>query len=68
MRGAYDLILHRYGPEHIIGSVHVELPDEMTAGKIHLLTRSITEEVYRDYGIILTVGVYASNNTSEANV
>lgn len=64
--GAYDLILHRYGPEHIIGSVHVELPDEMTAREIHGLTRSITEEVYRDYGIILTVGIYASNNTGKA--
>lgn len=59
--GAYDLILHRYGPEKIIGSVHVELPDEMTAREIHGLTRNITEDIYRDYGMILTVGIYASN-------
>lgn len=59
--GAYDLILHRYGPEKIIGSVHVELPDEMTAREIHSLTRNITEDIYRDYGMILTVGIYASN-------
>lgn len=61
--GAYDLILHRYGPERIIGSVHVELPDEMTTREIHGLTRNITENVYLNYGIILTVGVYASNTT-----
>lgn len=63
--GAYDLTLNRYGPERIIGSVHVELPDDMTAREIHSLTRTMTEEVYRDYGIILTVGIYASNTGSE---
>lgn len=59
--GAYDLVLHRYGPERIIGSVHVELPDDMTAREIHSLTRHIIEDVYINYGIILTVGIYASN-------
>ena len=61
MQGTYDLTLHRYGPERIIGSVHVELPDELTASEIHLLTRTITEDVYTSFGIILTVGIYASN-------
>lgn len=63
--GVYDLILHRYGPERIIGSVHVELPDAMTAREIHGLTRRITEDVFQDYGIILTVGIYASNTENE---
>ncbi len=61
VRGAYDLSLHHYGPEKVIGSVHVELPDDMTARQIHTLTRQISEGVYRDFGIILTVGIYASN-------
>ena len=59
--GAYDLSLHQYGPERLIGSVHVELPDDMTAREIHGLTRQITENVYRNFGIVLTVGIYASN-------
>lgn len=63
--GAYDLVLHRYGPERVIGSVHVELPDEITAREIHRLTRKITEDVLRNYGIVLTVGIYASNTASE---
>lgn len=63
--GAYDLSLHRYGPEKIIGSVHVELPDNITAKEIHRLTRNITEDIYVNYGIILTVGIYASNTTNE---
>ena len=36
--GAYDLFLHQYGPERLIGSVHIELPDDMTAREIHRLT------------------------------
>ena len=59
--GAYDLSLHRYGPERIIGSVHVELPDQMTARQIHSLTRKLAEDVYESFGILLTVGIYASN-------
>ena len=66
VRGAYDLVLHRYGPEKTIGSVHIEVPDTMTAREIHRLTRRITEDMYCDYGIILTVGIYASNTEDGA--
>lgn len=63
--GAYDLILNNYGPERAIGSIHIEVVDEMTAKEIHALTRTISEEVFLKFGIILTVGIYASNTTSE---
>ena len=62
--GAYDLSLHRYGPEKIIGSVHIEVDDRMTARELHALTRKITGDVYQSHGIILTVGIYASNTES----
>ncbi len=29
--GAYGLLLHAYRPEHLVGSVHTEVPDTMTA-------------------------------------
>lgn len=61
--GAYDLILNNYGPERAIGSIHIEVDDNMKAKDIHHLTRRISEQVYREYGIILTVGIYASNTT-----
>ena len=63
VRGAYDLTLHNYGPTQIIGSVHVELPDDMPAREIHKLTRAISVGVYNELGIVLTVGIYASNNS-----
>ena len=60
--GAYDLVLHHYGPEKIIGSIHIEVEDDMTAREIHLLTRKIAENVFNKFGIILTIGIYAANN------
>ena len=60
--GAYDLSLHNYGPEQMQGSVHVEIDDNLTAKEIHTLTREITLEIYREFSIILTVGVYARND------
>ena len=64
VNGAYDLILHRYGPERIIGSVHIEVPDELTAREIHSLSYSISQDIYINYNIILTVGIYASNTAN----
>ncbi|MBR4578783.1 MAG: cation transporter [Oscillospiraceae bacterium] len=61
VHGAYDLVLHSYGPEKLIGSVHVEVDDTMTARGIHALTRKISQKAYNEFGIILTVGIYASN-------
>lgn len=64
--GAYDIVLHNYGPDRYLGSVHVEIDDRMTADKIDTLTRKITQKVYEDTGIILTaVGVYSNNSSDE---
>lgn len=64
VRGVYDMTLHNYGPTRIIGSIHIEVDDEMTAREIHKLSRNISTCIYQKYGIILTVGIYASGNTS----
>lgn len=61
VKGVYDLILHQYGPDKYIGSVHIEVEDELTAKEIHKLTRMITADIYNNFGIVITVGIYASN-------
>ena len=66
--GVYDLTLHNYGPNQIIGTAHIELKDNTTAKEIHLLTRTITAEVFMEFGIIVTLGIYASNDSSEIAV
>lgn len=65
VRGVYDLIIHHYGPNRAMASAHIELDDTVTAKEIDRLTRHITEDAYRDLGIILTLGIYAANDTSE---
>ena len=61
--GAYDLIVNNYGPERGIGSIHIEVNDKMTAKEIHPLTRNIAYQVYEKFGIIMTIGIYASNSS-----
>ena len=61
VKGVYDLTLHNYGPTQLMGSVHVEVSDDLTAKEIHKLTRQILYRVYEEFGIVLTVGIYASN-------
>jgi len=63
--GCYDLLLHSYGPEENMGSVHVEVADEMTAKEIDEMTRTIALDVYKTYGVMLTIGIYASNTDNE---
>lgn len=65
VHGAYDLTLHNYGPERIMGSVHIEVDDVLTAREIHYLTRRISAKIYQEFGIILTVGIYASNTEDD---
>ena len=62
VKGAYDLILHNYGPDNYNGSIHVEVPDTLDAKALDELIREITYAVFEKCGVILTaVGVYAFN-------
>ena len=64
--GAYDLVLHNYGPDSFNGSVHIEVPDTLSAYDLDALIRKVTLEVYQKHNVILTaIGVY-SINTKDA--
>ncbi len=66
VRGAYDLFLYNYGPGRDYGSVHLEVPDTMTASELDLLTRRLVPKVYGETGVALTgVGVYAYSTAPE---
>ena len=69
VRGAYDLILNNYGPDIFIGSIHIEVSDEMTACEIDELTRKISHKVYEEDGVILSaVGIYSINVNDEETI
>ena len=59
VHGVYDIILHNYGPNLMIGTLHISVLDKMSAYEIHGLTRKISNQMYDSHGIIMTVGVYA---------
>ena len=65
VQGVYDLTLHNYGPLNIIGSAHIQVRDDMTAKEIHVLSRQIMEIIFKEYGIVLTIGIYAANDKGE---
>lgn len=59
VNGVYDIIVNNYGPNVLIGSMHISVPENMTARKIHLLTRSLSATLYKEFGVIMTIGIYA---------
>ena len=62
VQGVYDLILHSYGPETYIGSVHVEVPDVLTATQLDAMERRIARRVYQEHGVLMAgIGIYAKN-------
>ena len=67
VHGAYDLLLHSYGPDRLLGSVHIEVPDTMTVDRLDRLERDIAQKVYGEFGVILTgVSVYSMNTGDDA--
>ena len=64
VRGVYDVTVHNYGPNQLMATAHIEVDDEMSAKQIHPLTRQIALQVFKDFGIILTTGIYAANNST----
>ena len=59
VHGVFDLILHNYGPDVKIGSLHINVYDTMSAHDIHGLTRKISTYLFEKHSIITTVGIYA---------
>lgn len=66
--GAYDLIIHNYGPNSSLGSVNLELPAEMNCEEVHNLSTRIQREILEKFHILLTVGVYSVNTLDEHKI
>ena len=66
--GAYDFVVNNYGPDLNLGSVHIELSDTMTIREFDALTRRIVPDIYKEFGVYLTIGVYAANTSDEISM
>lgn len=58
VNGVYDLVLHNYGPDFAIGSVHIEVNSALSAEEIYGITREIQSKVLAKFKVFLTVGIY----------
>ena len=64
--GAYDVTLFNYGPDKNYGSVHIELPDNLSVDDVDRIARRIQTKVFHKTGIILTgIGVYSYNTSDD---
>lgn len=66
VHGVYDLVLHNYGPDYYVGSVHIEVDDDMTVRKLDELERNIVDKVYAEKAVILAgISVYGKNTSND---
>ncbi len=64
--GAYDVTIFNYGPNKNYGSVHIELPDNLSVDDVDRITRKIQTDVFHKTGVILTgIGVYSYNTSDD---
>lgn len=61
--GAYDLILHDYGPDTAIGSIHIEVSDTLSPPQIQKICRNVSALIYHEFKAVMTVGIYVMNDT-----
>ena len=66
VKSVHDLIIHSYGVDRLLGSVHIQIPEVMRAAWIDNLEHHITDRVYAETGVQLTgISVYSVNMSDE---
>lgn len=66
VNGVYDLLIHDYGNQKLVGSAHIEIPDDITVPQIDKLERQIATKVLKDTGIIISgISIYSMNTSNQ---
>ena len=69
VEGVYDIVIHSYGREKLLGSAHIEVHDTYTVAWVDNLQRAIIRKVKKDTGVeMLGLSIYAINTRSEAAI
>jgi len=63
--GAYDLILHNYGPNIYIGNVDVELDEKLTIRDAYKIIHPLNIDLFNEYGVFFYFGFYSVNVQDE---
>lgn len=55
IHGSHDLIVHNYGPSHIMGTIHVEVSNDSNIEKVHDTIDMIERDILKELGIFLVI-------------
>ena len=68
VEGVYDLVIHSYGKEKLLGSAHIEVADRYTVAWVDNLQRAIERKVREDTGVDMHGLSVNAINTQSAEV
>lgn len=66
VQGAFDLVMHDYGTDAYVASVHIAVMDTLPADELDRLTREIQKHISEEFGVFLSaIGIYSVNSRDE---
>ena len=68
VEGVFDLLIADYGPDRIMASCHIGVPDTLDASHVDLLLRKVAERVYEEHHVVMTAAGIYSRNTQDPEV
>lgn len=63
--GCHDLIIHNYGPSHIMATIHVEVESKENLEGVHEIIDKIERDILREIGIFIVIHVDPVNLEDE---
>lgn len=63
--GAHDLVIHNYGPGRCMGSIHAEVPCDISIVKIHEIIDKAEKEISDEFSLYLVIHMDPINTTDE---
>ena len=66
--GAFDLVLHSYGPATRLGSLSLEIPDYVTVEEAYEAMTAAQQDIHALFGIRVTFGLCSVNTYDEETI
>ena len=63
--GSHDLVIHNYGPSRCMGSIHAEVPCDISIVKIHEIIDKAEKEISEEFDIYLVIHMDPINTDDE---
>jgi len=61
--GSHDLVIHNYGPGRCMGSIHAEVPCDISIVKIHEIIDKAEKEISEEFNMYLVIHMDPINTT-----